>query len=257
MRTHANWLSRVVMMVTLGLVFASAPLAQTTTSVDTRNFEVITVDGNKLIFKDERGTHELTVPADFRFTVDGKKMAVGELKPGMKGTATVTTTTTIRPVVITEVREAEVLRASDLSVSIRQGNESRRWTQGDLDKQGIQIYRDGKAVRTADLKRGDKLTATIVTSGAPVVLTEQEVQAALSDAPAAAAPAEPAKMAAATPAQPAPAAAPTAAPTPPPATTPPAPTPPAASGISTTWWLIIAILIGVILFVFMRRKKQE
>ena len=106
MRTHANWLSRVVMMVTLGLVFASAPLAQTTTSVDTRNFEVITVDGNKLIFKDERGTHELTVPADFRFTVDGKKMAVGELKPGMKGTATVTTTTTIRPVVITEVREA-------------------------------------------------------------------------------------------------------------------------------------------------------
>ena len=36
------------------------------------------------------------------------------------------TKTTIRLVVITEVREGEVLRASDLSVTIRQGNESRR-----------------------------------------------------------------------------------------------------------------------------------
>ena len=32
---------------------------------------------------------EYTVPADFRSTVDGKKMAASELKPGMKGTATV------------------------------------------------------------------------------------------------------------------------------------------------------------------------
>jgi len=239
------------MMVTLGLVFASAPLAQTTTSVDTRNFEVITVDGNKLIFKDERGTHELTVPADFRFTVDGKKMAVGELKPGMKGTATVTTTTTIRPVVITEVREAEVLRASDLSVSIRQGTETRRWTQGELDKKGIQIYKDGKPVRTADLKRGDKLTALIVTQGAPVVLTEQEVQATLAEAPA-----EPAKMAAATPpAGTAPAAADSKAAAPAGAMAPAAPTAPAA-GMSSTWYWIIAIVVAILLFLFLRRRKE-
>ena len=44
-------------------------------------------------------------------TVDGKKMAVAELKPGMKGTATVTTTTTSKPVFVTEVKEGVVLDA--------------------------------------------------------------------------------------------------------------------------------------------------
>ena len=110
MRTKAAWLSGVIVMVALGLAFAGAPLAQTTTTVDVRNFEVISVDGNKLVVRDERGTQEFTVPDDFRFTVDGKKMSVSELKPGMKGTATVTTTTTIKPVVVTEVREGVVLQ---------------------------------------------------------------------------------------------------------------------------------------------------
>lgn len=59
---------------------------------------------NTLVIRDERGTNELTVPADFRFTVDGKKMSVPELKAGMKGTATVTTT--VKPVFVIEIKEA-------------------------------------------------------------------------------------------------------------------------------------------------------
>ena len=103
-------LSTVIVAVALGLAFAGGPLAQTTSKVDVRNFEVIAVDGNTLVVRDERGTNELTVPADFRFTVDGKKMSVSELKPGMKGTATVTTTTTVKPVFVTEVKEGVVLK---------------------------------------------------------------------------------------------------------------------------------------------------
>src|SRR6188768_2173295 len=76
MRTKAKWVSGVIVMVALGFAFAGAPLAQTTSTVDVRNFEVISVDGNKLVVRDERGTNELTVPDDFRFTVDGKKMSV-------------------------------------------------------------------------------------------------------------------------------------------------------------------------------------
>ena len=95
-----------------------------------RNFEVLAVDGNRLVFRDQKGTHELTVPDDFRFTIDGRQVSVKELTPGMKGTATVTTTTTVKPVVVTQVREAEVLRASDLSVTLREGDESRRFSQG-------------------------------------------------------------------------------------------------------------------------------
>ena len=265
MRTNAGWLSRIVVMVALGLTFAGTPLAQTTsTAINVRNFEVISVDGNKLVVRDERGTQELTVPDDFRFTVDGKQMSVSDLKPGMKGTATVTTTTTVKPVVVTEVREAEVLRASDLSMTVRQADgNTRRFTQGELDKRGIQIVKDGKPVRIADLKKGEKLSATIITSGPPVVLTEQEVQATLAEstpepaptkaaepAPTKAAEPEPTKVAtAAAPAQPAPAASPQ------PSAPPPASPPAESSGMGLTW-LLIAIAVALVLFFFLRRRKQ-
>ncbi len=255
MRTHSAWLSRVTIMVALGLACAGAAPAQTTT-VETRNFEVISVDGNKLVVRDARGTQELTVPDDFRFTVDGKKMAVSELKPGMKGTAVVTTTTTTRPVVVTEVREGEVLRASDLSMSVREADGSvRRYTQGEMNAKGVEIVKDGKPVRMADLKRGDKLTATIITNGPPVVLTEQEVKATLAEADAGAASAPtPTQVAAAGQAA-EPAAAPPAAVAPQPSAPPPASPPAAASGLGLVGYLVIAVLVALALFFFARRRK--
>jgi hypothetical protein len=69
----AAWLAGLFAMLVLGLTFAGAPLAQTTTAVDVRNFEVIAVDGNRLVVRDERGTNEYTVPDDFRFTVDVRR----------------------------------------------------------------------------------------------------------------------------------------------------------------------------------------
>jgi hypothetical protein len=46
---------------------------------------------------------ELTVADDFRFIVNGQPMSVKELKPGMRGRATITTKTTVTPVTVTEV----------------------------------------------------------------------------------------------------------------------------------------------------------
>ncbi len=249
MRTKAAWLAGFIVTVALGLAFGGAPLAQTTTSVDTRDFEVISVDGNNLVVRDQKGTNEYTVPDDFRFTVDGKKVAVSDLKPGMKGTAIITTTTTVKPVVVTQVREAEVLRASDLSMTVREGDAYRRYTQGQLDTGGVQIYRDGKPVRLADLRRGDKLTATIVTTLPPEVLTEKEVQATLAEDKGGA---TTTPMAANTGA--APAAAPAA-----PSKAAAAPAAPAgeASGLGTMWYVLIAVLIALALFFFTRRKKES
>src|SRR6185436_10362289 len=154
----------------------------------------------RIFVRDERGTQELTVPPDFKFTVDGKQMSVADLKTGMKGTATVTTTTTTRPVYITEMREGEVMRASDQSVTVKQGDSYNRYSRGDLAEKGIQIYKDGKPVLIGDLKKGDKLTAMIITTGPPAVLTQQEVQATLAEPPAAAPTTMAATPAAATPA---------------------------------------------------------
>jgi hypothetical protein len=81
MRTRATWLSAVLVAFGLGLFTAGALLAQTKTTIDLRNFEVLAVEGNRLVYRDQKGTHEITVPDDFRLNVDGKQMAVKELKP--------------------------------------------------------------------------------------------------------------------------------------------------------------------------------
>ena len=249
MRTKVTGLAGVIVMVALGLAFAGAPMAQTTTAVNVRNFEVISVDGNKLVVRDEKGAQEITVPAEFRFTVDGKQLSASELKPGMKGTATITTTTTVRPLIVTEEREAVVVKVTNQWLIVRGANGVRRYSYSEMDKKGIQVLKDGKPVQMADLKVGDVLTAVIITEGPPVVLTEQEVQATLdtSKAPPAATPAAPTAGAA-------PAAAPAASPQPgaaPPAM-PPAQT---SSGLGSTWYVLIAILIALALFFFLRRKK--
>jgi hypothetical protein len=88
-------------------VFVGTVGAQTTTTTEMKKFEVISVDGNQLVLRGIDGkSKEFTVPADFRFNVDGKMVAVNELKPGMKGMATITTTTTVKPVTVTKSRMA-------------------------------------------------------------------------------------------------------------------------------------------------------
>ncbi len=236
----------------MGLAFAGTPLAQTTTAVNVRNFEVISVDGNKLVVRDERGTQEITVPDDFRFTVDGKKLSVSELKPGMKGAATITTTTTIKPVAVTEVREGVVLRAGPSSIVVQDKEGVRkRFSQDQLDQRGIQILKDGRVMRIGELKEGDMLSATIISQVAPVVVTEKEVQATLDkSAP------EPAKVAAAeAPAQPTPAASPQPSASPQATAAPPA-QPAEQSGLGMAWYLVIAVLVVAALFFFVRRRKE-
>ena len=144
--------------------FTTGLLAQTKTTVDVRNFEVLAVDGNNIVVRDERGTNIYIVPDDFRFMVNGKPMAAKELKPGMKGQATVTTKTTINPVTVTDVREATVVSATETSMVVR-GSDGvqRRFTQSELDKRGIEMIKDGRVVRISQLTPGDQLSATIIT----------------------------------------------------------------------------------------------
>ena len=105
-------MSRMVLAAAVVCLTAVVSLAQqTTTSTETKTFEVLAVDGNQLVVRLPEGTRELTVPDDFRFTVNGQQLSVRELKPGMKGTATITTRTTVTPVTVTEVKNGTVVRA--------------------------------------------------------------------------------------------------------------------------------------------------
>ena len=200
-------MTRTLLRFVLGSVLAgmtaTVALAQTTT--ETKKFEVIAVDGSQLVVKLPEGTREITVPPGFMFTVDGKQLSVNELKPGMAGTATITTTTKTVPVTVTEIKNGTVMQAlGGTSIIVRtDDNTIKMFSQADVDKRGVRIMRSGKPAQISDFRANDKLTATIVTTMPPKVLTEKEVQASLAKsggagagAPAAAAPAAPAAPAA-------------------------------------------------------------
>ena len=180
-RPGASW--PVLSALAMTLLIAGAAAAQGTTATQTSEvikFEVISVDGNTLVVTDETGAREVTVPDDFRFTVDGKSMSVHELTPGMKGTAQVTTTTVVRPVNVTTVRKGTVVKRVRDAVYVKvEDGSTRKFTKSELEQRGIKIIMEGKPVRLADLKGGDMLTATIVTSAPPEVLTSKDVQAVL------------------------------------------------------------------------------
>ena len=153
----------LVGIVSCALISASlATAAEQSKTSSVINFEVISVDGNYLVIRDQNGTRALTVPDGFRFTVNGKSMSVNELAAGMKGTATVTTTTTTHPVYVTEVRKGTVLRKSGRSIIIRGQDGTRRFTQDEADEHGMEIFMDGKPVKVWQLRQGDEFTALIV-----------------------------------------------------------------------------------------------
>ena len=269
-RPRASW--PVLSALAMTLFIAGAANAQDATATQTSEvikFEVISVVGNTLVVKDQTGAREVTVPEDFKFTVDGKSMSVHELTPGMKGTAQITTTTVVRPVTVTTIKKGTVVKRVRDAVYVKvEDGSTRKFTKGELEQRGIQVIMDGKPVRLADLKGGDMLTATIVTSAPPEVLTAKDVQAVL-DMPEP----TPAEVAAAEPA-PAPAAASAEAPAAAAAEPAAAEAAPAASDtpeITATqepvkteekpdrkWiWIVLALIIVIVAFLVMRKKKTE
>ena len=171
---------RLVLCGALVCLTAAAAPAQTTTSSETKKFQVISVDGNTLVVKLPEGTREMAVPDDFRFNVDGKMLSVQELRPGMSGTATITTKTTVTPVIVTEVKNGTVMQNMGTSILVRTEDGMKMFSQADIDKRGIKIWRDGKLAEISDFRANDKLTATIVTTKPPRVMTEREVNATLA-----------------------------------------------------------------------------
>jgi len=186
-------LAAAIVCVTAGVSQAQ----QTSTTSETKSFEVLAVDGNTLVVRLPEGTRELTVADDFRFIVNGQPLSVRELKTGMKGTATITTKTTVTPVTVTEVKSGTVVVRSSANIIVRTPEGVRSFTQGEVDKRGIKIIRNGKPVQLSELREGDQLSATFITSAPPRVMTEQEVRATVPAAAATAGGAPPASAGAA------------------------------------------------------------
>ena len=174
---------RVVMAAMVVCFTAAASAAQSTTSsTQIKKFEVLAVNGNDLVVRLPEGTREIQVPDDFRFTVDGQQLAGRELKVGMKGTASITTKTTVTPVVVTEVKSGEVMQSSGSSLLVRTPEGFKMFTEGDVERRGIKMMKDGVPAQFSDFHSGDRLSATIVTTHPPKVMTQQQVNATLAKA---------------------------------------------------------------------------
>ena len=131
----------LALLLAIALFSPITTYAQTTVTARESNFELIAVDGNVLVVRDQNGTRELTVPPDFRFTVDGKSLAVGDLKAGMKGKAVITTTTTQRPVYVTTIKQGTVTYQTARSIQIKEDNgKVHKFTQSEIDTRGIRLY---------------------------------------------------------------------------------------------------------------------
>jgi LPXTG-motif cell wall-anchored protein len=200
-----------LLCVGLTILLAGAAAAQPTVTTEVRSGEVIWVSGNSLVVRGEAGNvKEFNVPDDFRFDMDGKKLSVHELKPGMKITARITTTTTPINVTVTEIRQAEVVKTLGSTIIVRgQDGQIRKFTADDLKNIKVTLTRDGKSVSAYDLREGDRVSATVTTQQPPEMMTSQQLEAVVQAPPAP----KPAPA-------PKPVAAPVSAPEPPPAQLP-------------------------------------
>ena len=158
-------------------VTGASASAQTPTPSPSKKFEVIAVQGNDVVVRLDEGTRELKVPDDVRFLVDGQPMSVHDLKTGMIGTATIPTSVRMTPVTVTEIKQGTVVQAtgSEVVVQTKQGVQS--FNPSELDPhRGVAVTRAGKAAQMSDLRIGDRLTATIITSVPQQVAAEKPVQ---------------------------------------------------------------------------------
>jgi len=56
------------------------------------------------------------------------------------------------------------------------------FSQGEVDKRGVKMMKDGQPAQLTDFREGDRLSAVIITSRPPKVMTEQQVNATLAAA---------------------------------------------------------------------------
>lgn len=156
-------------LLLIGMVFCFSALQAADSTTEVRSGTVTSVQGNHVIIKMSTGEEkEFDVPDDFRLTVDGKEISVHELKPGTKLSRSITTTTEPKTVYTTVVKRGTVWHAQGTTVIITGADRvNRQYTVPDW----IKFEVDGKEVSVYDLKKGQRVTATIVTETPSTIVT--------------------------------------------------------------------------------------
>jgi len=149
-------------------IFSIGAWSQTTHQIDVNRGTVVYASGNDLTVQMEDGSLKLvSVPSDYRLSVDGKEVSVRDLKPGTKLTQVITTTTEEQ--LVTEVRtvDVKVLEAKPPFLTVASGDSIRHFRVPD----GTTFTIDGKQMTLADLRKDMRVKGTVVTTVPTTVMS--------------------------------------------------------------------------------------
>ena len=141
--------------------------------VDTRNTTVAYVEGNHLVVRNTDGSLEaIRIPAGETFNIDGQNLPLSELKQGMILTEEVYTTT--RPITVktVEISDGTIWHVSPTRLVIR--TKDNKIVEYNVPEWAT-VNINGKEESLVDLRRGQQITATIITEE-PMTVSERDVR---------------------------------------------------------------------------------
>lgn len=142
-------------------------------TVDTRDTTVAYVEGNHLVVRLTDGSLEaIRIPEGEQFNIDGQKMSLNELKPGMILTDEVYTTT--KPVVVktVEITDGTVWNAGGRRLIIR--TKENKLVDYTIPEWAT-VTVNGEDLPLHQLRRGQRITATIITEE-PMTVSDRELR---------------------------------------------------------------------------------
>jgi myo-inositol-hexaphosphate 3-phosphohydrolase len=149
-----------VLVMVVALLVPVAAQAHTVITHEIKDGTVIYAHENQLLVEMSDGSARLVdVDPDFRFDMDGKKVATGDLEPGMKLKASVTVTQTPRVVKVTEIKEGTIVSIVGQTVTIRTADGVKMFKNVPSD---LKFSVHGKMVPINKITEGMKITATQV-----------------------------------------------------------------------------------------------
>ena len=180
----ARSLTFTLLAIAILALFAVVAIAQDTTKTQVtkeqsvqayqvERGEVVYVSGNEVVVRTQDGEiRTVTVPEGATATVDGKVITLKDLRPGMKLQRTITTTTT--PELVTTIRTIQgtvwhVNAPKTVILTLPDGQNKKYNVPKD---QKFMI--EGKELTVFELKKGMKLTATVLTQVPQTVVAHEK-----------------------------------------------------------------------------------
>ena len=184
----ACMLSLTVVPAALAQQSASTATESTAVRNTTKSGTVESVAGNKVVLREADGLHEYNLPDGFKFQLDGREVGVSDIKPGMAVNAQITDTVVTRQVKLTRIDSGTVAQVAPGGIVLKEKDGNLK-SYDFKDAAGNDIYfvRDGKEVSLRNVKVGERLSGTFV-STLPPQQTSQRAVVAKATAPAAPAP---------------------------------------------------------------------